>query len=467
MVADVLVVGGGVVGRTVAWRLAVAGAEVSWLAPAELAGTATAASGAMLSIASEVAAHLKTPAHDADLRCRSEGRRLWGEWLPQLHDATGVDPHLVPGSFVVANSVGRDDAAEMAAIRAAARAVGGRAEDVSAEDVPGLDPDPAARAFDAVYLPDEATVDSGRLLASLGAVLDDTGVRRVTDAAVKVDVDDASLVVHCQSGDRLVADHVVLATGAGTDELLVASGLEDVLPPVWGGRGVSVVVRAPTRLPNCVRTPNRAFACGLHLVPRADGLTYLGATNRLSTAPDLGRLPTLGEIATVVGDVTRELSGSLRHAELVSTAVGHRPVTVDRLPLVGRSAVPRLLAATATWRNGVVLAPVIAELIVDELLHPGATAEHPYTPTRPLPATNIDPDALRRGARGIVAGLADGGTVAPGRIAELEAFVEAALGALTGHAEERQLRTLRRLMERAPLEEVLPLVFEAAARQQR
>ena len=94
--------------------------------------------------------------------------------------------------------------------------------------------------------------------------------------------------VRLTSGDVLAADHVVVAAGARSLELL--ENLPDVarrIPPMVSGYGVSVLAETEDhKLPSSVvRTPNRAFACGLHGVPRGDGLLYLGATNIISARP--------------------------------------------------------------------------------------------------------------------------------------------------------------------------------------
>ena len=163
------------------------------------------------------------------------------------------------------------------------------------------------------------------------------------------------------------AGQVVLATGAETTALLRASGMDALLPPVLGGRGVSVLVRASRPVPMCVRTPNRAFGCGLHLVPRDDGHIYIGATNRLTTRVEPESTAQLAELSSLLGGATSELDVGLRKAELVQTFVGYRPVTRDRLPLVGRTDADAVLVATATWRNGVGLAPVVEGLRSAEL----------------------------------------------------------------------------------------------------
>lgn len=123
------------------------------------------------------------------------------------------------------------------------------------------------------------------------------------------------------------------------------------MPPILAGRGASAPLNAPRlRLEHVVRTPNAAFACGVHLVPRADGTLYLGGTNRLTITPDPDRAATLDELALLATDAAQMLTPALRSGELLAPRVGLRPYTLDHLPLLGRLAEPSLLLATATPR---------------------------------------------------------------------------------------------------------------------
>ncbi|MEP7020148.1 MAG: FAD-dependent oxidoreductase [Pseudonocardiales bacterium] len=448
MSSDVAVVGSGIVGATTVWRLARAGHRVSWVT-GTAAHSATTASGAMLSVYSEVSAHQSQDTIDVEVRTRREGRERWQGWLTELGVST------TPGIHVIARTA--PDLASLDAIADAAAAHGGRVETVEPTSVPGLHPDAGFEAVRAIHLPDEASLDSGVLLAALrAAALALPGVVVVPDDAVGVDGDGVRTTV---SG-RVSAGQVVLAAGSQTSELLARSGLSGLLPPVLGGRGASVLVQPLVAAPGCVRTPNRAFACGLHSVPRSGGLTYLGATNRLTTTPQAALGPQISELDDLLGGCVRELDRRLRRAEVLATSVGHRPVTADRLPLVGRLDEPWLLVATATWRNGVVLAPLLADLITDEVAEPGTTAKHPFAASRTIIPAPLDAATIERAARGLAASVLGEGVVAPGRASDLEAFF--------AHALTREVqgpdRRAARLLERAPMEEVLPLLFDLLAR---
>lgn len=455
---EVIVVGSGIVGSAIVWRLAQDDTPLQWIMGPGVVGSASAAAGAMLAVHSEVSAHQEVETRDLEVTTRAQGRALWDQWLPAIVEASGVDVELTPGVHVIGR--GPQDAANLGAIRAAAAIDGARCESVAPEDVPGLKPDRGWEAAEAIFLPEEASLDGGRLLESLHAanrshacvtVVEERAVRAAADGSVTTD-----------AGSVISASALILAAGIDCSDLLLASGLGDLMPSVFAGRGVSVLARTPEPTPGCVRTPNRSFACGLHLVPRADGLSYLGATNRFTTQPGPDLAPTMAELDDLMSSGVRELDARLRRAEVVAMTVGHRPVVMDRLPLVGRTAEPKVLLATATWRNGFVLAPLIAELIAADLTDDPDVTKHPFAASRTVVAPQLDGAAIRRAAEGIADTLLGGGALAAGRNTDLVAFLQAALTA--GVEGSDGDRAVARLLDRAPMEEALPLVFDLLAR---
>ena len=458
---DVIVVGAGIVGAAVVWRLAQDGVRVHWIVGGGTAGSASLAAGAMLAVHSEVSAHQACEVRDLEVGTRRLGRGLWDVWLPAIEDAAGLEVELNPGVHLIGR--GPQDAPNLEAIRASAAASGDRCEPVAVDDVPGLAPDRGWEPAEALHLPDEASLDGGRLLEALAVA--NASRPTVTVVRERASTIDATGAVRTASGALLRASAVVLAAGVESASLLDGAGLRPLAPPLYAGRGVSLLVRASEPSPGCIRTPNRSFACGLHLVPRADSLTYLGATNRFSTQPAQGVGANLAELGDLISSGVRELDARLRRAEVVQTFVGHRPVTLDRLPLVGRTAEPAILLATATWRNGFVMAPVVADLIAEELAEPGATGKHPFAASRAIEAPPLDAPAVLRAAEGIADTLLGGATMAPGRNDDLVALLHGALSDAVERSDGD--RALARLLDRAPLEETLPLVFDLLARRRR
>ncbi|MEQ0560706.1 FAD-binding oxidoreductase [Amycolatopsis sp. NEAU-NG30] len=460
--ADVAVIGAGIVGLACALELAETGIPVALVGPrtGAHAGQATRAAGAMLTVFSEVEAAHPPQRVAVEVAERVAARAGFEAWLDQLGALAGRPaPELTPGVWVTASVPA--DRAELAAIAAAAADAQMPGQLHAPGDVPGLQ---SEAVFEALWLPGEAGIDAAALTAAAAAAV--AAHPRITwvdgDAARIVDAGPARQV-DLVDGEPIVADHVVLATGVHTPALVRRSPtLELDAPPVLAGRGVSMVLEnVPEPVAAPIRTPNRGFACGAHLVARADGQTYLGATNRLSTRPEPARRPSVDEIATLLHDGVRELHTGLRHAQVADVRVGYRPYTIDHLPLVGRTADPTVLLATATYRCGILLAPRVATLVRTELDHPGTLAEHPYSPRRTIPAPDLA--QLIGGHGNALAELVcqPGGHLPGGAARPLSAALCAAI---------RHVATdpaVQRLAASAPVEEVLPLLLDVAGRSTR
>jgi glycine/D-amino acid oxidase-like deaminating enzyme len=468
---DIAVVGGGILARAIAHRLAGNDQQVAWIRPTDgLFGEASAAAGAMLGVYSEVSPHDTPDRRLVDLEGRRDARARYSAWLASIEAAGGGRVEVQDGLFVVGNALGEDDEAALDAIADVAAACGQPAEELRGKDVPGYAPQAAARGSRALFLGAEGSVDASALLRALDTALLALGVPTHAATVTNVNVSPSDVRVTLDDGREICAGTVVLATGTGTTFLLRRSGLDTAgLPPVFSGRGVSLTLRSPHRAERTIRTPNRTFACGLHLVPQGEGGLYVGATNRLSMLPDSGARPTVSEVAQLLTGATRELNTRLADAEILGTRVGHRPVTADRLPCVGRTAVDRLLVATGTYRNGVLLAPLCAELIAMEIDRPGSTSKHPFQPVRATPAPpNGEFDGwLRRASRSLVTTIVEPGGHLPHHGAEdLEGFFYAVLRSSLDPKADRDglLQKLERTFRRAPIEEGVPLLFEVIAR---
>ena len=247
--------------------------------------------------------------------------------------------------------------------------------------------------------------------------------------------------------------------------LLPEAGPPLGVPPVLAGRGASLLLDVPqVPVEHVVRTPNAAFACGVHMVPRAGGGLHLGGTNRLTLSPDPERRATVGELAALVGDATALLDYRLGGAEVTGTRVSLRPYTIDHLPLIGPTGDPRVLLATATYRCGILLTPRLAALTADEVTAPGTLDGHPYRTLRPMPAPEADTVTGDAAADLIDHLLQGGGHLPPQAEAELAEFLPAALRAML--ASPGGSAALRRLWQAAPVPEVLPSLLSLAARKQ-
>src|SRR5262249_51170689 len=130
------------------------------------------------------------------------------------------------------------------------------------------------------------------------------------------------------------------------------------VPPIVSGYGVSALIgdTRTRRLRHVIRTPNRAFSCGLHVVPRPDNI-YLGATNIMSNKPQ--SFATMSDLHFLLDCAMKQLHTNLSSGRIVCLQVGNRPVTVDGFPLIGPLPGTRLWMLTGTYRDGFHQSPLI------------------------------------------------------------------------------------------------------------
>ncbi|WP_228708154.1 NAD(P)/FAD-dependent oxidoreductase [Amycolatopsis keratiniphila] len=458
--ADVAVIGTGVAGLATAHALLSRGLTVTVIGPrpGRVPGQASAAAGAMLSLFSEADAGQPPDRIELEVRHRLKAFARYPAWLDQLSGHSGhPEVPLAPGTWVVATDTERD---HLETIAGAARAAAHPAELHDQAAVDGLQP--STRPAAALWLPSEPSVDITRLLSTLAAaVVRHPRARWHVAPATDVDLSAVEVRVHCADHHHVTCAQTVLAAGIGIPGLLGERGRDLDVPPILAGRGVSLLIDTSTpAIQHTVRTPNSAFACGTHLVPRTTtGTVYLGATNRLTLDPVLSGGALLDEIATVIRDAARVLDHRLGAASLARAQVGYRPYTIDHLPLVGPSADPRVLLATATYRCGVLLAPLLADLIADEITEPGTLTTHPYRADRPMPTPRLE-DLLAPAA---VRGLTEHTGAVNGLAAQQgSSLADALLSAAT--TDSPLGKAITRLVDRAPVVEILPALLLLADR---
>ena len=246
------------------------------------------------------------------------------------------------GTLEVALTV--DRAAE---IRRRGSAHGGWLEPADvAKTYPSLRPTAGALSHE-----EHGYVDAPRLATALARAATRAGATFDRARVAAVSRESGRLRVTIAAGVR-EADHVVLAAGAWTNAI---AGVRT--PPLRPVRGQLLQLQWPGRpLQTIVWGPD------CYLVPRVDGSVLVGATveeagfDERTTEDGIRRLR---EAAADLFPVTRD-------ARLIQARVGLRPATPDELPVLGPDPdVPGLVHASGHYRNGVLLAPITAEVIAD------------------------------------------------------------------------------------------------------
>lgn len=356
--ADVIVIGGGIVGAACAYYLARAGARVRVVErdfPAS--GTSRACDGLIL---------YSDKASAAELALAQASAGLWAELAETLAADFG---YARTGTLVLYESeeglaAGRHKAAEL-------QPAGVRAEIVDAAGLRGLEPNLAPDLAGAVYYPDEAQVDArAATLAmldaaqSLGATLQ-TG-RKVT--GVRLDAAGQVAAVTTEQGE-IPAGAAVLAAGVWSNEIARSIGIELPVRPRKGQ--ILVTSRAPGLIAHpmlegsyaaSVQSAAEGVQVALVAEMTAGGTVLLGSSREFA---GFDRTVSAAVVQAIAARAMRFLP-RLAQSSIIRSYAGLRPWSPDHLPLVGPAAgVPGLYLATGHEGAGIGLAPVTGQLIAD------------------------------------------------------------------------------------------------------
>lgn len=429
MSADLLVVGGGIVGSAICRRAISEGLSVVCVEQRPFPeSSATLAAGAMLGAFGEIEHSANKKIDKYETTYRVECAREYQPWLEALEADERGCPTLQKGTVIIANSGGKDDRQNIDAIFAAAKDFKVRAEWIDPIDINCLQPNPKYLPDKLLFLPDESSIDSNKLLHALRAanIRRNQGIYRTGNVVSLLCEAGRIIGVKTDDGQRYYGANVVLCCGTSINSILENSELQDAgIPKIYGGKGSSLTLETKINFSHVIRSPNRDFACGTHIVPRGNNEVYVGATNRISTTPGAHNGVTTGELHAQLHSSIHEINTGLRTDVITACRYGIRPLCIDGYPAIGRTFVDGLLVATGTYRNGVLMAPRIASQIVSIVLG-SPDEQNQFCPTRRLEfvlAPTLD-EVVDRGARDLVSFMQEPHGVLPyNRSRELQDFL--------------------------------------------
>lgn len=348
MSTDVVVIGAGIMGCALAWRLRERGLHVTLVERGIPGAEASSAAAGILAPQAEA----EGPGPFLDLALRS--RALYPRWVSELQEQTGIDVgYRREGTLVLART-----AEELAALQAQGtwqRGYGLKAEVLAPAELralaPALSPAPGA-----LFLPDDHQLEAPVLARALSQAAAQAGARFVRAYVQRVLRDGNRAIGVALEGERLYARSVVVAAGSWS-ALIEGAGVPERAVRPMRGQMLELDTRPPL-LRHVVFGHGSGGAAG-YLVPRRDGRLLVGSTMELVgfrkevTVAGLSRLLRLCE----------ELCPALAEAEVQRTWAGFRPYTEDALPLLGRTPIEGLYLCTGHFRNGILLAPISAEAL--------------------------------------------------------------------------------------------------------
>jgi glycine oxidase len=371
----VVVIGAGVSGLGIAWRLAAAGCRVTVLERGQAGRGASWAAAGMLAAGLEA-----EPGEERLLALNLEGQRLWPAFRDQLEAASGIGVgYRDEGTLAVALT--RDDVERLRFAFEFQRGCGIQLEWLNSVDARRLEPHLRPGLAGAALSPNDHQVDSRRLVMALQqAFLAAGGALREHAEVRAVDVEGGRARGVIVDGERCAADVVVLAGGAwsaGLDGLPATAR-----PPVRPVKGQMLALRMDPEQPLLRHV---LWGPKGYLVPRADGRLMVGGTvEERGFDSDL----TAGGVLALLEAAWRALP-TIEELPIDELWTGFRPTSRDDAPILGPTPVEGLFVATGHHRNGILLTPLTA-LTVSEAILSGRVPEV-------IRAFTIDRFAVRAG----------------------------------------------------------------------
>ncbi|MED1794817.1 glycine oxidase ThiO [Brevibacillus nitrificans] len=363
--SDCLVVGGGIIGLSLAYELSRRGMSVTLVEQGEWGGQASSAAAGMLAPLKE----FSVPGTMVELGM--ESLRLYPQWAQELEEHTAGDVQLSLEGLV---TVAMDDA-ESEPLRAKylwQKEAGYDVHWMGAKELLEVEPLLTDRVQAGIYSPGEGHINNRLLLRSLVTACKIQGVALLSGCVVKGIAVKAGRVIGVETTSGPIrADHTIVASGAWAGIMMEMLDLAIPVRPVRGQIAAVSSVGIPLR--------TVIFGTSGYITPKKDGKIVIGATEDES---GFQREVTLAGLASVLNGVMPYVP-ALHAAAFLEAWGGLRPATADGKPLLG--PVPGwegLSLAGGHFRNGILLSPVTAIRMADYLESGQTEGLEPLLPSR-------------------------------------------------------------------------------------
>lgn len=344
---DVVVIGGGLIGCSIAFELATKKLKVVVLDKQQPGREASWAAAGMLSPAPDSARDIPL------VPLSRESLRIYPEFVRAIEQASGKRTgYAMNGALqIFAEPYGETERDEMVAEH---KRLSLAAEPISIEAARAKEPsiNPATHAV--AFLPEEGSVEPRLLMDAVISAATRRGVEIRADCAATSLLRERGRCVGVCAGGKIAAKQVVLAAGCFSGAVDEDKNSSKPYVPTHPVRGQMLALKHQGfRLQRVLRSERG------YLIPRADGRVVAG-----STTEDAGFEKKVTAAGTrQILAVALELCPELGEAEIVEAWSGLRPGTPDALPILGPTEMEGLLVSTGHYRNGILLAPITARLV--------------------------------------------------------------------------------------------------------
>lgn len=368
---DTLIIGGGVIGLTIARALARRGRQrVAIVEKNSFGHEASWAAGGIL------APQIEADADDDFFRLACDSRDLYPQFAAELREETGIETGFDQTGTIYA-AFSESDETEFRNRFQWQQKKGLAVEWLTATALRALEPEISTKVRCGLRFPHDYQIDNRQLVRALSIANERLGVRFIENSeATRLEINNRQVTRVTTTDGSISAGAVVLAAGAWTSSIDASAELPAIkIRPV---RGQMLSFQPPAGFARQVIYSSRGY-----LIPRRDGRLIAG-----STTEDVGfdkRITDEGIEA--IKSMAFEIAPALASCPVNDSWAGFRPKAADGLPVLGTTtAASNLFYATGHYRNGILLAPITGKLLA-EMIEAGIVPES---------LKNFSPDRFQR-----------------------------------------------------------------------
>lgn len=346
---DAIVIGGGVIGCSIARELSGRGLQVALLERSQ-----PGAETSRVSVGCTVGGSAEEP--HGQIEFLQASKNMYPSLEQELMDETGINIESICRGTIVMAFDEIDEQGQTETYNEQ-RGFGLDVERLSKSEILDLEPAISPNVRNGLFYKDDGQVNNNKLVKALlrSALLRGTELFHATAQSLIFD-DNRVIGVEILSGEKLRSKYVINAAGTWADQI---EGMPKTgIVPAKGQTVIMYSFDRHTSFRHVVMTPST------YIVPRPDGELRLGSTVEFVGFDSRG---TVGAVQELLKGAI-EMAPNISYCTFGEVLVGFRPCPPDFLPIIGSSTVYNgLIFATGHHRYGITLAPLTASIVAAEI----------------------------------------------------------------------------------------------------